>query len=408
MNLIRSLFDQTESSDLSFELGNMIVSGVDHAGTDKVFREVLNLCLDERKTVIFLNGKTSDESYRRTVDYIDACIGTEYTYVFSYGAESNRVDILSAFSSANEKGEFLANLIRRSSRVSDTQYAFIKRFYTLVFRILDAADEVYKLDRLVYFDPDYLLSRLESCSMTEMEKVRQERFLKDRKTREAFLELDTYMADLEDKGLLELFSGDLLMDDVLADGNVVFIRVGLREDTEKGNLLLNVLLDAIEKKLERTTGESDLVFLSRNADQVSGDLYEKAFTFNESYRCSSYLFLEDIAGFVEKSGDSIFSQVKSCIVMQQLSPKCAEFWASFFGDTWKPNQIAGTGRSFFPVLGAGGVVDSTKHHGFGGDGIKVEKTLMYEPGAFQKLRENEAFIYLRGPRVQRRKKYLEV
>lgn len=405
--IINRIFEKTPDDDVAKSLGNMIISGVENEGSVKLYYNMLATALRERKTLILANGSLSNDHYSKMKSVVMPFMTGRKLYDFNYDGCSCAVDILSAFGTPELKAEFLTNVISLLSKISDELKSKAQRYYLYAMSALDSLGESYTLKDLSLMDVEFVAEKVSMSVLPEPEKRRRMRFLEDASMYSAYLDIETCLVKLETYGLAEMFSGTVKFNDILNDGNVIMLNGFVSDDFEKKQLLFDIMFYAIEKCLERFRSTSRVLFLTKNADFVTGDYLKNVLELNSSYQYSIYMFVEDMTRFINKNGNDILDRTKSFIVFNQGSDENASFWSAFFGSrevnersfsytkkkSWNP---------FASTWDSGGVISTPRKYNTATQSFQKVNKPIYYPAVFRELKSNEAMCYLREPLMRRK------
>jgi hypothetical protein len=276
---------------------------------------------------------------------------------------------------------------------------------------MEEARKPYRLKDLAMMDPDTVTGMVTSSSISTLEKNRRLRFLGDASTYSTFLDIESLMVKLESSGLLDLFSGDLQVRDMLNDGNVVMLSGMLSDDHAKKELMFNSLFCALTNCLEIFKASSRVVFMIKDADFIAGDYIRNTLEFNFSYQFASCIFVDDITRYIAKNGNAILDAVKSFLVFNQGSYENAAFWSAFFGsrDVQEKSYSYTRKKSWNPfanMMDNGGVIASPRKYNSTTVSYQKVNKPIYRPEVFQELKPDEAMCYLREP-LQRKRARIE-
>lgn len=411
MSLIHRLFELNTSSDLTKSVGNMIVSGVNNYGYERLYKDTIVNALSSKKILVLVNGAMSVEDRKITHALVAPYVPESCIYDFGIGTSSQTIDILSAFDNPNDKADFIVKMLTSVTGFPDKLETTALRFFSYVISTLDNLGESYTISDLNGISNEYILEKLDDTTFSSTEKDKRKRFLEDKAMYAAFTEIETSMYQVEALGLLDVWSGSKSLVSALSEGNLLMLSGLINEKTEKKRLLFNTMIYAIEKCLENNKADCKVLFMIRNADFIQPDYIRNALDFNSSYSFSSYLFIEDIGRFITKHGNDFLDKTKSFLVFQQSSNENADFWSGFFG-TREMNERSfsytakkGLLSYIMPTVG-GGVVPTEKNYKTVTQTVsKVDKPI-FKATVFKELKDREAMLYLSFP-LRRRKVRIE-
>jgi len=411
MAIINHIFGKSPSDNIIQSLGNILLSGVENEGSKKLYFNILLNLLRERKTVILVNGTLSAEQHSTFSRFVTTNIAGRSLYDLNLSGRSDSLDILSAFQTSELKAEFIVSMLASNASLSDHLKLTAQRFYLYAISAMEEARKPYRLKDLAMMDPDTVTGMVTSSSISTLEKNRRLRFLGDASTYSTFLDIESLMVKLESSGLLDLFSGDLQVRDMLNDGNVVMLSGMLSDDHAKKELMFNSLFCALTNCLEIFKASSRVVFMIKDADFIAGDYIRNTLEFNFSYQFASCIFVDDITRYIAKNGNAILDAVKSFLVFNQGSYENAAFWSAFFGsrDVQEKSYSYTRKKSWNPfanMMDNGGVIASPRKYNSTTVSYQKVNKPIYRPEVFQELKPDEAMCYLREP-LQRKRARIE-
>lgn len=407
MPIINRVFDKTPTDDIIKSLGNMLISGVENEGSKKLYYNMLMTMLNEKKTLVIVNGSLSREQHKTLVKFINPYMVGRKGYDLNIFGESDKVNILSAFHTSEQKADYVVALMSMVSEIPELLKNKAQRFYLYAISTLDAMGKTYTIKDLSMMDVEYVSDLVSSSSLPELEKNRRLRFLGDSSTYSSYLDIESIMVKIESTGLLDILSGDLKLKDMLNDGNVVLLNGMISDDFDKKELLFNAVFYALSKCLEKYRSMSTVAFLIKNADFISGDYIKNTLDYNLSYHYASYIFVEDISRYVAKNGNAVLDDSKSFLVLNQGSDENAAFWSAFFGSrdvqerSYSYTKKKGW-NPFASVMDSGGVVASPRKYSSATQSFQKVNKPIYRPEVFRELRPDEVMCYLREPLTRRK------
>jgi len=163
--------------------------------------------------------------------------------------------------------------------------------------------------------------------------------------------------------------------------------------------------------MEKHCSTSDISFLLKDADFISGDYIKIALNYNLSYHYASYIFVDDVTKYIMKNGNDLLDMIKAVVVFTQGSDENANFWSAYFGsrDVQEKSFSYTKKKSWNPfsnIWDSGGVVSSPRKYNTATQSFQKVNKPIYRPEVFRELRPNEAMCYLREP-LYRKKARIE-
>jgi len=406
MNFINYLFDKSEYEDIANSLGNMILSGVRNEGVDKTEKELVRSILNHNRTLVFFNNCISREGHDELCSFFSA-YPSKKVFDLSLTKKENCLNILEAFDSANDKSNFLMQLITMVSDVSDAIKSKIRRIFYYAMDALDKLGRKYKLNDLTKLDLDYIIEITNEAEIEDLEKRRRLRLLSDATTYSVFFELEDCWDSLNILGFDEAFSGDLSPKEILNHGNIVLINGFAHEEKKSRETYLNAFMLVYKSIVESVVSSAGLSTILKNSDFISIELLGQLFELGNSINSKVYMFVEDISQFIMKYGNAILDDTKSFMVFTQGSESNAGFWSGFFGsrDMQERSYSFTKKKSWNPFASSwdsGGVVASPRKYSSTTQNIQTVNKPIYRPEIFRELRPNDVMIYLREPLIRRK------
>ena len=411
MAILNSLFDKKESDDLAWSIGNVILSGAENEGGQKLYFNTLREFLLQKKTVILLDGLISREKHLILTKYTSGLVGEGNITDLGYFDASDSVDILSAFEKIDDKANFVADMISDVLEMSETVKKRVYRYFLYAMEALELLGKEYFLRDVLQLDVDAVIDLVHALPLSDADKKRRLLFLEDKGTYLLYLDIGTGVEVIERSGLIPIFSGDTKLSKLLGAGCAVMLK-GLVEDAPgEKKLLFDLFLKALEKYME-SARKSDVVFIIRNADFISHHYMINAFEYHSSYRCATYYFVEDITRYVQKNGNQLLDKANGFLVFQQGSDENASFWSAFFGGremqestysymkkkSWNPFSV---------MSNEGGVVSGSQSYDETTKNVQIVYKPLYRPEVFKELKPTEVMCYLCKPLI-RKKARIEV
>ena len=408
MKILNRIFDKNPSDDVTKSLGNMIISGVENEGNRKLYTNMLMELLQEKKTLFIVDGSLTREQYQKRIRFVAPhMIGGRMGYDLNLSDTSDTFDILSAFSTSEQKADFVISLMTMTTELPALLKNRAYRIYLYAFSTLDLMGKDYRLKDLLMMTLDDLINLINASSLSASEKALRVRFLSDAGTYSSFFDIESCMIRLDSIGLLHVFSGNIKVQDMLSDGNVILLNGMKSDDFEKKEPFFNAVFYALSKCLEICKSKDDVAFLIKNADFISGDHIKNTLAYNLSYHFAVYFFIDDITRFIEKNGASVLDEIKSCIVFCQGSEEGALFWSAFFGNRDKLERSFSytKKKSLFSLpnpMNSGGVIATPRKYNTSTTNVQKVNKPNYEPEKFRELKPLEIMIYLREPLMRRK------
>jgi len=411
MALLNTLFDKPLSDDLTKSLGNILVSGVENDGNRMLYFNMLSTLIKEKKNLVLVNGDLTGEQHNSLLRLIRPHMIGRKLFDINCGSSADAFDVFSAFENPEDKAEFIVLMLSLISDMPEIIKNKAQRFYLYAISTMEELGRVYKLKDIAMMDVDYVIDLVDSSSVSELEKNRRLRFLTDASMYSSYLDIETCMVKLESYKICELLSGDLHISDVFDGGNVIMLNSFLTDDFKKKELLFNVCFYAFEKYMEKHCSTSDISFLLKDADFISGDYIKIALNYNLSYHYASYIFVDDVTKYIMKNGNDLLDMIKAVVVFTQGSDENANFWSAYFGsrDVQEKSFSYTKKKSWNPfsnIWDSGGVVSSPRKYNTATQSFQKVNKPIYRPEVFRELRPNEAMCYLREP-LYRKKARIE-
>lgn len=405
MNIICKLFERPETDNIAKSLGNMMISGAENFGYTSTYHDLLEYQLTKNRTLLIFQDALTAEKYLQTKSLV-ASFGKK---IFEIGLTTTTegIDILTSFRSPEEKATFIVTLFGYISDIGESLKNKAYRFYYYAIDTFDCLGKAYKLDDLAKIDIDYVIDAINTSTLDASEKSRRIRFLSDSSTYSAFLDLESYMIQLESSGVCKVLSGEKSCSDAFDGGNVSFIVGYAREDKKKRELLLNAVLYAVNSCVESSSAVHPLSIILNNMDFMQDEVTKSLMDYNLSSDCVVYLMMEDISKYIEKNGNELLEKVKSFLVFTQGSDSNASFWSAFFGsrDVQERSFSYTKKKSWNPFANmwdSGGVIASPKKYNSTTTNVQKVNKPIYRPEIFRELRSEEVMCYLREPLLRRK------
>lgn len=407
MAILNRLFEKSPSEDIVKSLGNILISGVENEGSRRLYHNILMDFLHEKRTIIMINGSLSHEEYRNIMRFINPHLTDRCCYDLNLSGSGDSFNVLSAFNSDEQKADFVITLMSMVSDMPELLKTKAQRFFLYAISALEAKGKKCTIKDLAMMDIEAVTELVSSGSLPDPEKRRRLRFLSDSSTYSSYMDIESCMVKLESTGMTEMLSGDPDMREMLRDGNIVMLNGMISDDFKKKEMLFNSILLALTKCLEKYGSMSRVSFYIKNADFIAGDHIRNILEYNMSYNFASYIYVEDIAKYLKKNGNSILDASKSFLVFNQGSDENAVFWSAFFGsrDIQEKSYSYTKNKSWNPfaaIMDNGGVIASPRKYSATTTNMQKVNKPIYRPEVFRELRPNEAMIYLREPLVRRR------
>ena len=405
MNIICKLFEQAEGDHIAKSLGNMMISGIENAGRIAAYKDLIKLQLNQNRTLIIFQNAITVEKHSQTRALI-ASFGKKI-YDFSLSATDNKVDILTAFHSSEDKATFIVKLFGYVAEISEALRNKAYRFYYYAIDTFDKLGRSYTLSDLAKIDLEYVIDAVNMSSLDDLEKKRRLRFLSDATTHADFLDLEAYIIQLESFGICRVLSGDEDCREVFSSGNVSIISGYASEDKKKRELLLNAVMYAVNSCAERSTGTHPMSIILNNMDFMQDEVAKALMEYNFDIDCAVYVLTEDISKYIEKNGNGLLEKTKSFLVFTQGSDDNASFWSAFFGNRdVQERSFSYTKRKswnpFANMWDRGGVIATPRKHNSTITNVQKVNQPIYRPEIFRELRPEEVMCYLREPLLRRK------
>ncbi len=413
-NCIYKLFERPLTDNLAKSLGNMIVSGVNNAGRSRAIRDLLDSWLTSARTTVVLQDNVTAEEKTQLLTVVGPYMTGKRLFDLKPSCDASQgVDILTAFDSAHEKAEFIVSLFEMIGELPESLRNKAYRLFSYAMDTMDMLSMSYKLSDLMRIDNRMVAGYVTSSSLDEAEKNRRLRFLNDGGMHASFMDIEFYMAKLEDSGVVKTYSGDNAFFDVMKDGNLVLFTGLAGEEKRNRELLLGSALKVLGMKMERCVAARPCSVFLKNVDFVRKDALEALLQYQASIDCATYLLVEDISRFIEKNGNDILDLTKTFMVFTQGSEGNAAFWSAFFGsrDAQERSFSYTKKRSWFSFSGGisetGGVVaPAGKYNSTTTNMQRVNKPI-YRPEIFRELKPYDVMCYLREPLFRRKSRIEE-
>ena len=407
MAILNRLFDRPSSEDVTKSLGNLLVSGVENEGMKKLYFNMLMDLLHEKKTIILVNGSLSVDEHKSILKFIQPHMVGRCKYDLNLSMSDDSFDIMTAFQTNEQKADFVIDVMSMIADVPDVLKTKAQRFFLYALRASELMGKKCSIKDLAMMDIESVTDLVESSSIPDVEKRRCLRFLSDSSTYSSFLDIESYMIKLESIGLLELFSGDLDIKDMLKDGNVILLNGMISDGFKQKELLFNAVFLALSKCLEKYKSMSKVAFLLKDADFIAGDYIRNALDYNASYDFTTYIFVEDISKYIAKNGNPILDDSKSFLVFNQGSEENAAFWSAFFGsrDIQEKSFSYTKKKSWNPfanMADSGGVIASPRKYNTATTNYQKVNKPIYRPEVFRELKADEVMSYLRAPLIRKK------
>ncbi len=408
MNCIYTIFDRPAFDNIADSLGNMIVSGVNNDGRSKALQDLLDIQLRYNRTTVILQDAITSEDHSAFLASVMPAMHGKKIYDVSLSADADKsINILSAFNDITIKTDFIMSLF---SMVAEVPEALKNKIHRLFYYAMDTYDRIsrpYKLIDLMHLDLEEVADAVESAGFDEFEKKRRLRFLSDSSTYASFIDIESYMIQLESAGICKTYSGDVNFYDALNSGNMVLVNGYAREDKHKRELLINSFLMVLSATLEQCVISRPCSVLVKNIDFAREDVMNAIMEYNGTIDCAVYALIEDISRYIEKNGNELLDRAKSFLVFTQGSDANAAFWSSFFGSRdVQERSFSYTKRKgwnpFSTMMDSGGVIASPRKYNSTTTSIQKVNKPIYRTEIFRELRPNEVMCYLREPLIRRK------
>ena len=405
MNIICKLFERMETDNIAKSLGNMMISGVENAGRITAYRDLIRHQLHKNRTLLIFQDAVTSEKYSQTKALITPF--GKRIYDISLSSTDNKIDILTAFNSPEDKATFIVTLFSYVADISETLRNKAYRFYYYAIDTFDKLSKPYTLNELAKIDLDYVIDAVNMSSLDGLEKNRRLRFLSDATTYSSFLDLESYMIQLESSGVCRVLSGDKNCAEAFTNGNVSIISGYASEDKKKRELLLNAVMYAVNSCAERSTSTHPMSIILNNMDFMQDEVAKALMEYNFDIDCAVYVLMEDISKYIEKNGNELLEKTKSFLVFNQGSDNNASFWSAFFGSRdVQERSFSYTKRKswnpFANMWDSGGVIATPRKYNSTTTNVQKVNKPIYRPEIFRELRPEEVMCYLREPLLRRK------
>ena len=409
MGILHQLFEIPSSENITKKLGNMLISG-ERKGSEKLHNYLLKDLLYDKKTIFIANGMLTDKEHEDILNFLRLNKKDDVNiYDFKLNGSSNNVNILSAFENADQKAEFIKTFLATSIS-SEPLLKKASSFYKYAIKALDELGETYDLMYLSGLDVSSVVDLINSSPLPEEEKNRYVGFLEDSTMYSAYLEIAYCMEELKSCGLLKILSGNLNIMELLSSGNIIMLSGMVTDVCRNKESLFNVFFYVLSKCLEKYIGESEVSLFIKDSDFISGEYIRNMLEFHESYKCASYIFVEDITKYKEKNGNTVLEKSDSFLVFRQGSDQNAKCWSDFFGSRdrnrtdFSFTKKKGLFSILFSWLFSGGVVDYHRNYDSTTTSVRRVNEPIYKPEIFRELKDKEVMIYFYDSDRIRRKK----
>lgn len=405
MNIICKLFDRSETDNIARILGNMMISGVDNFGRKAACNDLIKYNLLRNRTTLIFQGMATADSHSQLKEIITPYGKKVYDVALapSYGKE---IDILSAFSSVDDKASFIVTLLDYLNTVSDTVKLRAQRFYYYAIEHFDSTSTPYNLERLASLDLDELIELIGASSLSEAEKNKRLRFLNDATTASAFLDIESYMLQLNSFGICRALSGSVSCAEAFSGGNVTIFTGFAGEDAKKRELFIKSVIYATKFCLESLATSGPISILLDGTDFMQDEVARSLMEYNATKDVAVYILMDDISTYIAKNGNELIEKTKAFLVFTQGSDQNASFWSDFFGsmDVQERSYSYTKRRGLFSsgTWSSGGVVPGPGKYNTATTNVyKVNKPI-FAPDVFRGLSPTDVMCYLREPLIRRK------
>jgi len=396
--MICEIFNLPREDNISAQLGNMLLSGTRNAGYIAVYRRLICSLLSRSRTLVILQDEITAEEALGTNELI-ASFGKS-VYDVSLSSAGNEIDILTAFTSPDEKANFIVSLLTGCGVTSEVSRNEAFSFYYYAASALDSIGERYTLNDLIRLNVDGVIDAVSRSDMDGEDKEDRLAFLGDAKTYSSFRSWWPCRDMLKSSGVCRALSGDQDCLDVFSEGRVTVVTGYSSELKRNRELLITAVMYALKACAERAVASSPLSVVLDRTDFMDCELAGDIMSYNAYLNCSVYTMLSDTYGYLNKNGIDLIGKIGSILLFQH-DGGAADFWSEFCG-AHEVNEAGfslpmnGRRGASGGVLYGTGVLPKQKRKGAFMDIRRVSKPL-FEARIFRELRQNEVIYYLKRP-----------
>lgn len=406
MGAISRLFDISDSVNMAKALGNMIISGVDNTGRNMAVNDLLRTGMGAHRTVVMIHDAVTRDQHAHVISTVTPYTSGKTIYDLTLSSPAT-LDVLSAFNSAEEKSNYILYLFGMVSDITDMLKTKIYRFYYYLIDTLDNLSKTYTLKDLMKVDIEYVVDLVNASTLDDFEKNRRLRFLNDSSTYSIFLDIESYMTQLETSGICNVWSGSLSMKTVFSNGNFILVCGFASEEPKKREALINSISYALSACAENLCATNPMSVIIKNADFIKENVSKSLCEYNGTADFATYFVMDDISRYIEKNGNEILDRTKAFLIFTQGSGNNAEFWSNFFGsrDVQERNYSYTKRKSLNPFANmwdSGGVVASPRKYNSTTTSFQKVNKPIYRPEVFRELRADDVMCYLREPLIRRK------
>lgn len=405
MSAIGRVFELNDSV-ITKALGNMIISGVDNYGRNIALNDLLKIGMTNDRTVVLMQDSVTRDQRAQVLSAVSPYISRKAVYEIGLSSDAT-LDILSAFRCAEDKANFVLFLFEMVSDISAVLKSKIHRFYFYLIDTLDNLTKTYTLSDLMKVDIDDVMDLINTSSLDDIEKKRRLRFLGDSSTYSIFLDIESYMTQLETSGICTVYSGSVSMQKMFSSGNFILINGYAGEEMKKREALLNSIAYALNACTEDLCARYPISLIIKNADYIKENISKSLCDYNGSLDFTTCFIIDDISKYVEKNGNEILDRINAFLIFTQGSGLNAGFWSSFFGshDFQERNYSYTKRRSLNPFANmwdSGGVVSSPRKYNSTTTSFQTVNKPIYRPEIFREMKSDDVMCYRREPFMRRK------
>ena len=405
MGAIGKVFEVNDST-IAKSLGNMIISGVDNYGRNLALNDLLKTGMMNNRTVIVMQDSVTRDQRTQILATVSPYTGGKTVYELGLSSPAT-LDVLSAFHSAEEKANYIVFLFEMLSEITDVLKSKIHRFFFYLIDSLDNLSKPYTLSDLMKVDIEYVIDLVNASSLDDFEKNRRLRFLGDASTYSIFLDIESYMTQLESSGICTIYSGGVSMQKMFSSGNFVLISGYASEEMKKREALFNSISYALNSCTEKLCSACPMSLFIKNADFIKENVSKSLCDYNGSSDFATYFVLDDVARYIEKNGNEILDRINSFLIFTQGSGTNADFWSSFFGshDFQEKSYSYTKKKSILPfgnMWDSGGVISSPRKYSSTTASFQTVNKPIYRPEIFREMKNDDVMCYRREPFMRRK------